>query len=90
MRGLNLGLRVRRRYKTPLTILWEGHTMWTYALYEDREGKKRFGVIKRDKTRLYPLVSECRILDFEEKVIRHDLPEDTKDYLNNLRWEKRD
>ena len=50
--------------------------MWTKALYEDREGKKRFGVIKRDKTRVYPLVADCQIPELEGRP-----PDDPLFYL---------
>jgi hypothetical protein len=65
-----------KRYRVPLTIVWQGHTMWTKALYEDREGKKRFGVIKRDKTRVYPLVADCQIPELEGRP-----PDDPLFYL---------
>jgi hypothetical protein len=63
--SINLGLLLLKRYRVPLTIIWQDHTIWADALYEDREGRKRFRVRKRNKKHIYPLVKDCRVLDLE-------------------------
>ena len=58
---ISLGLILKRNYNPFLTIMWNGKAAWASALYEDREGRKRFRVTTRNKQQFYPLVSDCEI-----------------------------
>jgi hypothetical protein len=74
--SINLGLKMIRGYNPALTIIWNGEAKWADALYEDREGRKRFRVRMRDKKHLYPLVKDCQIPELEGRP-----PDDPLFYL---------
>ena len=61
-----LGLKLIQRYRTAIEIKWKKHTFFASALYEDREGIKRFLVKRRDKKSFYPKVVDCSAEEGEQ------------------------
>ena len=61
-----LGLRLIQRYRTAIEIKWKEHIFFASALYEDREGIKRFLVKRRDKKSFYPKVVDCSAEEGEQ------------------------